>query len=68
MVTSSSSVMARPTTSSAKKIEVMQTKYQTPCTSVQPIYHSSILCGSDRVSSNIDLKGGDESGDVTGAF
>jgi hypothetical protein len=46
----------------------MKTIYKTPCTLVQPIYHSSVLCGSDRVSSNVDVHGGDNSGDVTGAF
>lgn len=46
----------------------MKNIYQTPCTSVQPIYHSSVLCGSDRVSSDIGLHGGDESGDQAAAF
>ena len=45
-----------------------KTIYKTPCTSVQPIYHSSVLCGSDRVSSDIGLHGGDESGDQAAAF
>jgi hypothetical protein len=45
-----------------------KTIYTTPCTYVQPIYHSSVLCGSDRVDSNIDIHGGDNSGDVTQAF
>ena len=47
---------------------IMKTIYQTPCTSVQPLYHSSVLCGSDRVSSNVDIHGGDQSGDVQQAF
>lgn len=46
----------------------MKTIYKTPCTSVQPIYHSSVLCGSDRVSSDIGLHGGGESGDQAAAF
>ncbi len=45
-----------------------KTTYITPCISIQPIYHSSVLCGSDRVSSNVDIHGGDESGDQTAAF
>lgn len=45
-----------------------KTIYITPCISIQPIYHSSVLCGSDRVSSDIGLHGGDESGDQTAAF
>ena len=46
----------------------MKAIYQIPCTSVQPIFHSSVLCGSDKVSSNIDVKGGGKSGDQTQAF
>ena len=42
--------------------------YNSPIMAIQPIYHSSVLCGSDRVSSNIGLSGGDQSGDVAGAF
>jgi len=45
-----------------------KTTYITPCISIQPIYHSSVLCGSDRVSSDIGLHGGDNSGDQTAAF
>lgn len=45
-----------------------KTTYITPCISIQPIYHSSVLCGSDRVSSDIGLHGGDESGDQAAAF
>ncbi len=49
---------------------IMKTIYQTPCTSVQPIYHSSVLCesGAEPVSSNVDIHGGDKSGDVQQAF
>lgn len=47
---------------------IMKTIYKTPCTYVQPIYHSSVLCGSDRVSSNVDIHGGDNSGNATDAF
>ena len=42
--------------------------YNSPMTAIQPIYYSSVLCGSGRVDSNIDIHGGDKSGDVTGAF
>ena len=28
----------------------------------------TILCGSDRISSNVDIHGGDKSGDVASAF
>jgi len=45
-----------------------KTTYITPCISIQPIYHSSVLCGSDRVSSNVDIHGGDNPGDQTAAF
>ena len=47
---------------------IMKNIYKTPCISIQPIYHSSVLCGSDRVSSNVDIHGGDKSGDVADAF
>ena len=47
---------------------IMKTIYKTPSTSVQPIYHSSVLCGSDRVSSNVGLTGGDKSGNATDAY
>ena len=47
----------------------MKTTYITPCISIQPIYHSSVLCGSgDTVSSNIGVGGGDQPGDQTAAF
>ena len=47
----------------------MKTTYITPCISIQPIYHSSVLCGSgDTVSSNIGVGGGDKPGDQTAAF
>jgi len=46
----------------------MKTIYQTPCISIQPIYHASILCASDRISSGIGIHGGDNSGDVATAF
>lgn len=47
----------------------MKTIYKTPCISIQPIYHSSVICGSgDRVSSNVDVHGGDNSGDATQAY
>ena len=45
-----------------------KTTYITPCISIQSIYHTSVLCGSDRVSSDIGLHGGDESGDQAAAF
>ena len=47
----------------------MKTIYQTPCISIQPIYHASILCARgdpDRVSGIVH--GGQNSGDVTSAF
>ena len=49
---------------------IMKTIYKTPCTSVQPLYHSSVLCssGAEPVNTNIGIKGGDQSGDVTTAF
>lgn len=49
---------------------IMKTIYQTPCTSVQPIYHSSVLCesGAEPVNTNIGIKGGDKPSDVTTAF
>lgn len=48
----------------------MKNHYIHPQISITPIYHSLILCssGDDRVSSNIDIKGGDQPGDVTQAF
>ena len=47
-----------------------KTIYQTPCTSVQPLYYSSVLCsrGTEPVSSNVDIHGGDQYGDVQQAF
>ena len=47
----------------------MKTTYITPCISIQPIYHSSVLCGSgDTVSSNIGVGGGDNSDTPAAAF
>ena len=48
----------------------METTYQTPCTSVQPIYHSSVLCasGGRSATSNIDIKSEGNSNDVASAF
>ncbi len=45
--------------------------YSTPLIEVHPITPLSMLCesgASDRVSSNVDLHGGDQSGNVTNAF
>ena len=48
----------------------MKTIYQTPCTSVQSLYYSSVLCasGGRSATSNIDVYSDGKSGDVTGAF
>jgi hypothetical protein len=47
----------------------MKNHYIHPQIGITPIYHSLILCSSgDRISSNINIKGGDNSGDVTQAF
>lgn len=42
--------------------------YTSPLTTAQAITHSGVLCASGSVKSNIDIHGGDNSGDVTGAF
>ena len=48
----------------------MKKIYNSPTTSAQAIRISGIICasGGDRISSNLDIHGGDNSGDVTGAF
>ena len=42
--------------------------YISPSVTEQFIQNLTILCGSDRVGSNIDIHGGDNSGNVAGAF
>ncbi len=42
--------------------------YISPSVTEQHIQNLSVLCGSDRVSSDIGLHGGDESGDQAAAF
>lgn len=43
--------------------------YITPSTAIQQFQYSSVLCASNsRLSSNVGLTGGDNSGDVTQAF
>ncbi|MBQ7698681.1 MAG: hypothetical protein IJT35_08915 [Paludibacteraceae bacterium] len=43
--------------------------YITPSIAIQTLRHSSVLCASgSRMSSNVGLTGGDNSGDVTTAF
>lgn len=46
----------------------MKNHYISPSIKEQFIQNLTILCGSDRVSSDIGLHGGDNSGDVAGAF
>ena len=46
----------------------MKRFYSTPSVTEQPIRQLCALCGSDRVSSNIGVGGGDQPGDVTDAF
>jgi len=46
----------------------MKKSYIHPAIQSQFISPLSVLCGSDKVSSNIDLHGGGNSGDQTQAF
>ena len=47
-----------------------KTTYITPCISIQPIYHSSVLCasGGRSATSNIDVHSDGKSGDQAAAF
>ena len=46
----------------------MKKSYIHPAIQSQFISPLTVLCGSDKVSSNIDIKGGNNSGDQTQAF
>lgn len=49
----------------------MKKQYISPSTLEQVLNYSTVLCasgGGDRVSSNIDIHGGNNSGDVIDAF
>ena len=57
-----------------KMVTIMKTKkqYISPLTLEQVLNYSTVLCasggGGDRVSSSIGVHGGDNSGDVIGAY
>ncbi len=53
-----------------KLVTIMKKQYISPSTLEQVLNYSSVLCasGGDRVSSNIDIHGGDKSGNVVDAF
>ena len=53
-----------------KMVTIMKKQYISPSTLEQVLNYSTVLCasGGDRVSSSIGIHGGDNSGEVIGAF
>lgn len=53
-----------------KMVMIMKKQYISPSTLEQVLNYSTVLCasGGDRVSSNIDIHGGNNSGNVIDAF